>query len=66
MAKKLSYLDNLQKELGQLKKAAIGSTGSSGKPTKSGQSNYMAALGQTIGAAVQGRRYDSKGKQIKK
>lgn len=66
MARKVSYLDNLQKELGQLKKAAKASTGTRGTYSKSGEKNYKSALGQAVGAALQGRRYDSKGKQINK
>ena len=67
MANKVSYLDNLQKELGQWKAAARGSTNKSGKPnSKSGQDAYRSALGQLGGALLQGRRYSDKtAKQIK-
>jgi hypothetical protein len=67
MPKRISYLDNLQKELGQLRTAARGSTNRSGKPgTKAGQDAYSSALGQLGGALLQGRRYSDKtAKQIK-
>jgi hypothetical protein len=80
MAKKISYLDNLKKELGDRSKAS----------SKASQANYEArygvmgvkqpgsqarasqtrrsltkATGQLLGAVLQGRRYDDKtGKQI--
>ena len=65
MAKKLSYLDNLQKELGQWKDAARNSTTKSGKPgSKSGQDSYRSALGQ-FGGALLGKQYSDKtGKRI--
>jgi hypothetical protein len=61
-----SYLDNLQKELGQWKKAARNSTNRSGKSSgKSGQDKYMDALGQ-LGGAILGKQYSNKtGKRIK-
>jgi hypothetical protein len=68
MANKVSYLDNLQKELGQWRSAARGGTNRSGKPTgvKSDEDAYKSALGQLSGAILQGRRYSDKtGKQIK-
>ena len=66
MAKKLSYLDNLQKELGQWK-AATRATGSpkTNKPTGKGGSQYKSALGQ-LGGALIGRQYSDKtAKRIK-
>jgi len=65
MPKKTSYLDNLQKELGQWKDAARGSTNKSGKPnSKSGQDAYRSALGQ-LGGALIGKRYSDKtGKRV--
>jgi hypothetical protein len=68
MPKKVSYLDNLQKELGQLRSAARLGTNRAGKPTgvKSSEDAYKSALGQLGGAFLQGRRYDDKtAKQIK-
>jgi hypothetical protein len=68
MPKKVSYLDNLQKELGQLRTAARAGTNRSGKPTgvKSSEDAYKSALGQLGGALLQGRRYSDKtAKQIK-
>lgn len=61
-----SYLDNLQRELGQLKDAARGTTKpKTGKPNANGQDSYKKALGQTIGALV-GKQYNDKtGKRIK-
>ena len=66
MAKKLSYLDNLQKELGQWK-AATRATGApkTNKPTGKGGSQYKSALGQ-LGGAIIGRQYSDKtAKRIK-
>ena len=65
MPKKTSYLDNLQKELGQWKTAALNSTNKSGKPgSKSGQNSYKSALGQ-LGGALVGKRYSDKtGKRV--
>jgi hypothetical protein len=66
MAKKSSYLDNLQKELGQWK-AATRATGSpkTNKPTGKNESQYFQALGQ-FGGALIGRQYSDKtGKRIK-
>lgn len=66
MAKKVSYLDNLQKELGQWK-AATRATGApkTNKPTGKGESGYKQALGQ-LGGAVLGRQYSDKtGKRVK-
>ena len=61
-----SYLDNLQKELGQWKKAARNSVGKSGKSSgKSGQQSYKDALGQ-LGGAILGKQYSNKtGKRTK-
>ena len=66
MPKKISYLDNLQKELGQWKAAARGTTNKSGKPTgsRSSQDAYKSALGQ-LGGALIGKRYSDKtGKRV--
>jgi hypothetical protein len=73
MAKKLSYLDNLAKEVGQTasawKKAFNASAdynpGANAR-ARSANKNYDAQKGQVFGALLQGRRYDDKtGKQIK-
>ena len=81
MAKKISYLDNLKKELGQKSKASdtlsaakykatygvmgIKDPAYSKAATKAAKSNDK-ALGQLFGSVLQGRRYDDKtGKQIK-
>jgi hypothetical protein len=82
MAKKISYLDNLKKEMSQKSqasdvlsranyKARYGTMGIK-KPadqvaaTKAANKNDK-AFGQILGAVLQGRRYDDKtGKQIKK
>ena len=66
MAKKTSYLDNLQKELGQWK-AAARATGApkTNKPTGKNEAQYFQALGQ-FGGALIGRQYSDKtGKRIK-
>jgi hypothetical protein len=66
MAKKSSYLDNLQKELGQWK-AAARATGApkTNKPTGKNEAQYFQALGQ-FGGALIGRQYSDKtGKRIK-
>ncbi len=66
MPKKVSYLDNLQKELGQWK-AAVRATGApkTNKPTGKGESQYKQALGQ-LGGAIIGRQYSDKtAKRIK-
>jgi uncharacterized protein YaaR (DUF327 family) len=66
MAKKISYLDNLQKELGQWKEA-VRATGApkTNKPTGKNESEYKKALGQ-FGGAIIGRQYSDKtGKRIK-
>ena len=66
MASKASYLDNLQKELGQWK-AATRATGSpkTNKATGKGESQYKQALGQ-LGGAILGKQYNDKtGKRIK-
>lgn len=61
MANKVSYLDNLQKELGQWKDAARATKGKAGK----NQQPYSSALGQ-LGGALIGKRYSDKtGKRIK-
>jgi hypothetical protein len=81
MAKKISYLDNLKKELSQKSqasdklsaakyKATYGTMGIKNPAdkvaaTKAAKSNDN-ALGQLFGAVFQGRRYDDKtGKQVK-
>ena len=82
---KVSYLDNLKKELGQYKKAKNTASDVSYKATyyppnqsadkgmgreyyqsvqKGTQKNEKSAFGQLMGAALQGRRYDKKGKQL--
>jgi hypothetical protein len=66
MAKKVSYLDNLQKELGQWK-AAARATGApkTNKPTGKNEAQYFQALGQ-FGGALIGRQYSDKtAKRIK-
>ena len=66
MPRKTSYLDNLQKELGQWK-SALRATGApkTNKPTGKNESQYKSALGQ-LGGAVIGRQYSDKtGKRIK-
>jgi hypothetical protein len=66
MAKKMSYLDNLQKELGQWK-AAARATGApkTNKPTGKNEAQYFQALGQ-FGGALIGRQYSDKtAKRIK-
>ena len=66
MPKKTSYLDNLQKELGQWK-TALRATGApkTNKPTGKNESQYKSALGQ-LGGAVIGRQYSDKtGKRIR-
>jgi hypothetical protein len=71
MAKKVSYLDNLQKELGQTAKRASNALdkyllGNRKTNIKIGSSKIKEQVGQLAGAAVLGRRYDDKtGKQIK-
>jgi hypothetical protein len=66
MPRKTSYLDNLQKELGQWK-ASTRATGSpkTNKPTGKGDSQYFQALGQ-FGGALIGRQYSDKtGRRIR-
>lgn len=58
MAKSKSYLDNLQKELGQWKAAARGAVGPKGVKSNS-QDSYKKALGQ-FGGAILGHQYDDK------
>lgn len=73
MAKKVSYLDNLMKELGQSVRAYRATTEASQKPGPGtdARANMLRRkeekqFGQLFGAALQGRRYDDKtGKQIK-
>lgn len=74
MAKKVSYLDNLMKEVGQAARAyrATGEMSQKSGPGTDARANMLKrkedkAFGQLFGAALQGRRYDDKtGKQIKK
>ena len=73
MSKKVSYLDNLQKELGQYGSAYKKTNQKSnevGPGTDSEASRLRkkqdAQMGQFFGALLQGRRYNDKtGKQIK-
>ena len=73
MAKKMSYLDNLAKEVGQTASAWKKSFNASADITpganaraRAANKNYDAQKGQIFGALLQGRRYDDKtGKQIK-
>jgi hypothetical protein len=73
MAKKVSYLDNLKKELSQSFRAyqATGEGMNKSGPGTDERANMLRRkeekqFGQLFGAAVQGRRYDDKtGKQIK-
>jgi hypothetical protein len=73
MAKKVSYLDNLRKELGQSYRAYKATDEASQKsgPGTDERANMLRrkeekAFGQFFGAALQGRRYDDKtGKQVK-
>ena len=73
MAKNMSYLDNLKKELGQTAKTASNALdkyllGNRPVPKgiKIGPSNIKKEAGQLAGALLKGRQYDDKtGKQIK-
>jgi hypothetical protein len=82
MAKKISYLDNLKKELSDREKASskaakanyearygvmgIKQAGSQARASSTRKS-VTKATGQLLGALLQGRRYDDKtGKQITK
>ena len=73
MPRKVSYLDNLQKERGQFGRAYKKTTEMSGKVgpgTDSAASRLRkkqdAQMGQLFGALLQGRRYSDKtAKQIK-
>lgn len=76
---KVSYLDNLAKESKQFVKSWVKSSdmaGPSGLPEGPAKEAYKAkqaasgkafdaAKGQMLGALLQGRRYDGKGKQVK-
>lgn len=73
MPKKTSYLDNLQKELGQFGRA-YKKTGEASQQVGPGTDTRASMLrrkqdkqmGQLFGALLQGRRYDDKtNKQIK-
>jgi hypothetical protein len=59
--KPASYLGNVAKEVKQFGTAFNAATQ---KPTT--PQSYVEARGQLAGAILQGRRYDSSGKQIKK
>ncbi len=73
MAKKISYFDNLKKELGQSARAykATGEMSNTVGPGTDAKANALRKkqdkeFGQLFGALLQGRRYDDKsGKQIK-
>jgi hypothetical protein len=72
MAKNISYLDNLAKELGQTasawKKAFNTSadiTPGANSRARAAQKTYDAQKGQVLGALLQGRRYGKGGKQVK-
>jgi len=71
MPKKMSYLDNLQRELGQTAKRTSNALdkfllGNRKTNIKIGSSKVKEQVGQLAGAVLQGRRYDDKtGKQIK-
>lgn len=73
MPKKMSYLDNLMKEVGQFRTAGRATREMSQKsgPGTDARANRLRrkedkAFGQLFGAVVQGRRYDDKtGKQVK-
>jgi len=73
MAKKVSYLDNLKKELGQSFRAyqKTGEAMNKSGPGTDERANMLRrkqdkAFGQLFGSALQGRRYDDKtGKQVK-
>ena len=72
MAKKVSYLDNLQKELGQVARNAsngidkyLNGNRPLPKGMKIGPSNTKKEAGQFVGALLMGARYDDKtGKRI--
>jgi hypothetical protein len=72
MAKKISYLDNLKKELGQTAKNAsngidkyLNGNRPLPKGIKIGPSNTKKEAGQLVGALLMGARYDDKtGKRI--
>lgn len=79
MAKKVSYLDNLKKELSDRSKASsefskanyearygvmgIKQPGSQARASQASK-NLTKATGQLLGAVLQGRRYDDKGRII--
>jgi hypothetical protein len=71
MAKKVSYLDNLKKELGQTASAWKRASDASGDITPGANRRARAAnktldnqKGQLFGALVQGRRYGKGGRQV--
>jgi hypothetical protein len=68
----VSYLGNIKKEIGQTAKNAsnaidkfLNGNRPLPKGMKIGPSNVRKEAGQLAGAVLQGRRYDSSGKQIK-
>lgn len=79
MAKKISYLDNIKKELGDRSRAAdraskanyearygvmgVKQPGAQARASKTAQTRRN-ATGQLLGAVLQGRRYDDKGRII--
>lgn len=71
MAKKTSYIGNVAKEVKQTARAAsnaidkrLNGNRPLPKGMKIGKSNVKAEAGQLAGAVLQGRRYNSAGKQI--
>jgi hypothetical protein len=71
-AKSTSYLGNLGKEIKQFGSAYKKSLDASGDITpganpraRAANAKYDAAMGQLLGAALQGRRYNKKGTQVK-
>ena len=73
MAKKPNYFENIAREVNQSYQAyrATQEMSNTSGPGTDARANALRILedkqnGQLFGAIVQGRRYDSKGKQIKK
>lgn len=71
MAKKVSYLDNLKKELGQTGRAYKRAVDAGGDITPGADQRARAAnktydnqKGQLFGALTQGRRYGKGGRQV--
>ncbi len=72
MAKKSNYFQNVAKEINESMQAyrATDRMSSTPGPGTDARANVLRQMqdkefGQLIGAIVQGRRYDSKGKQVK-